>query len=159
MQQFDPNLPNLMTGEITTVVVQDPANTFGPPFEVGNHVLDRTEPFRVHVRWTLDGLLVPLWQKALEDSDWDVSVYAESMGGGNEIRLGTETVDVDVFRRNYEATIDVAGDVLQEHEPASNQSGVYKLVVAVFLNSDLGQPGFDLTGFAEGPFIQVEDPR
>jgi hypothetical protein len=42
MQQFDPNLPNLMTGEITTVVVQDPANTFGAPFEVGNHVLDRT---------------------------------------------------------------------------------------------------------------------
>jgi hypothetical protein len=28
----------------------------------------------------------------------------------------------------------------------------------VFLNSNLGDPGFDMTGFNEGPIIQVESP-
>lgn len=158
MHQFDPNIPGLITGDITTVVVQDPADTF-PTFEVGNHVLDRSKPFRVQVEWELDGLLVPLWQSALAAQPWNVSVYAESMGGGNEIRLGTETVTVVPSQRTYTATVTVPGNVLDEHQPNTNQSGVYKLVVAIFLNSTLGEPGFDMTGFSEGPFIQVEDPE
>lgn len=158
MQQFDPNIPGLMTGEITTVVVRDPANTF-PPFEVGNHVIDSDEDFKVGVKWELDGLLATLWLAALRSARWDVSVYAESMGGGNEVRLGTATVAVDPSDHTYEATIDVRGGQLQEHTPGTNVGGVYKLVVAVFLNSNLGRPGYDITGFSEGPYIQVEDPR
>jgi hypothetical protein len=158
MQQFDPNIPGLITGEITTVLVRDPANTF-PPFEVGNHVIDSDEDFQVRVTWELDGLLATLWLAALEAADWDVSVYAESMGGGNEVRLGTETVEVDPAQHAYEATIDVSGGQLQEHTPGTDIGGVYKLVVAVFLNSNLGSPGYDITGFSEGPYIQVEDPQ
>lgn len=158
MEQFDPNIPGLITGEITTVLVRDPANTF-PGFEVGNHVIDSDEDFQVRVQWELDGLLATLWLAALEDADWDVSVYAESMGGGNEIRLGTENVQVDPQQHQYAATIDVRGGRLQEHTPGTDFGGVYKLVVAVFLNSELGQPGYDITGFSEGPYIQVEDPQ
>lgn len=161
MKQFDPNLPNLITGDVTSAVVIDPANTF-PGFEVGNHVLDSSDPFTVEVRWELQGLIAELWLAALENNpannEWDVSVYAESMGGGNEIRLGTARVPVDHNILSYSATINVAPNQLDEHTPGSNQSGVYKLVVAVFANSDLGAPGFDITGFAEGPFIQVENP-
>lgn len=158
MQQFDPNIPGLISGDITTVIVRDPANTF-PGFEVGNHVIDSDEDFEVRVRWEIDGLLATLWLKALEDADWNVSVYAESMGAGNEIRLGTETVAVDPLDHTYQATIEVNGGQLQEHAPGTDFGGVYKLVVAVFLNSDLGAPGFDMTGFSEGPYIQVEDPQ
>lgn len=155
--QFDPNIPPYIGGDITTVVVQDPASTF-PPLEVGNRVLDRKKAFEVKVRWEIQGSLAPLWLAALQTADWDVSAYAESIGGGSEVRLGTTKVAVDPLNLTYEATINVAPLTLDEHTPNSNQSGVYKLVVAVFLDSTLGAPGFDMVGFAEGPYVQVEDP-
>jgi hypothetical protein len=32
-------------------------------------------------------------------------------------------------------------------------------VVSVFLNSNLGSPGFDVTGFREGPILKMENPN
>lgn len=161
MKQFDPNLPNLIQGDITSVVVRDPANTF-PGFEAGNHVLDSDESFQVRVKWELKGPLAKLWLAALEthppNNRWDVSVYAESQGGGPEVRLGTRRVIPDHNKLAYEATIDVQPGQLDEHTPGTDTGGVYKLMVAVFLNSNLGAPGFDIVGFAEGPIIMVESP-
>jgi hypothetical protein len=158
MQQFDPNIPGLIQGEVTTVTVVDPANTF-PPFELGNHVVNRDEEFEVIVRWELNGLLAPLWLAAL-GGNWDVSVYAESLGGGNEVRLGTDnTIAADPSVLAYTSTINVPAGLLDEHTPGSDVGGIYKLVVSVFLNSELGRPGFDMTGFNEGPMIQVENPQ
>ena len=57
----------------------------------------------------------------------------------------------------YQVKLQVPANALAEGDPGSNVSGIYKLVVAVFLNSNLGQPGFDMIGFNEGPYIQVED--
>ena len=48
-------------------------------------------------------------------------------------------------------TVNVPSNTLDEHAPGTDTSGVYKLVAAVFLNSDLGPPGFDMIGFNEGP--------
>ncbi len=48
---------------------------------------------------------------------------------------------------------------LDEENPGNPLvSGVYKLVVTVFLNSVFGSPGYDIMGFAEGPVIKVENP-
>lgn len=59
----------------------------------------------------------------------------------------------------YEATIVVPKDKLDEHDPGTDIGGIYKLAVAVFLNSTLaGTPGFDLVGYREGPIIQAENP-
>ncbi|HWD82032.1 MAG TPA: hypothetical protein VG497_24210, partial [Kribbella sp.] len=85
MQQFDPNIPGLIEGDVTTVVVIDPANTF-PGFEVGNHVLNRDDSFDVRVDWKITGLLRKLWLSALR-GNWNVQVFAESLGGGPEILL------------------------------------------------------------------------
>jgi hypothetical protein len=97
-------------------------------------------------------------------------VYAESLGGGNEVRLGTQLVatgntlacTVNQAKDNctrYEATVTVPANTLQPHDPGTDQGGIYKLVAAVFLNSNLaGTPGYDLIGFSEGPIIQVENP-
>jgi hypothetical protein len=157
MQQFDPNIPGLIEGNVSTLVVLDPANTF-PPFEVGNHVLNRADPFVVTVKWKITGLLRPLWLSAL-GGNWNVQLYAESIGGGPEILLASDnTVAADPAREDYEVSFTVPGGSLEEGDPGSNTSGIYKLVVAVFLNSNLGSPGFDMTGFEEGPIIQVEDP-
>jgi hypothetical protein len=157
MQQFDPNIPGLIEGEVKTFIVTDPAGTF-PPFEVGNHVLDPTEPFDVSVSWSITGLLRPLWLAAL-GGRWNVQVYAESVGGGPEILLARDdSVAADPTVFDYSLKFTVPGGKLAEGNPGSNVSGIYKLVVAVFLNSNLGAPGFDMTGFQEGPIIQVEEP-
>ena len=157
MQQFDPNIPNLIGGEVTTVVVLDPAGTF-PPFEVGNHVLNADDTFFVDVTWEINGLLRPLWLAAL-GGNWNVQLFAESIGGGPEILLARDdTVAADPARAQYSVRLTVQASALEEGNPGSSTSGIYKLVVAVFLNSNLGQPGFDMTGFNEGPIIQVENP-
>lgn len=157
MQQFDPNIPGLISGDITTVVVIDPAGTF-PPFEVGNHVLNRDDSFQVSVTWKIDGLLRPLWLAALGGS-WNVQLFAESLGGGPEILLASDnSVAADPAVANYSVTLNIPPAALDEGDPGSNVSGIYKLVVSVFLDSTLGSPGFDMTGFNEGPIIQVENP-
>ena len=156
MQQFDPNIPGLIQGEITTLVVIDPAVNF-PPFEVGNHVLEPDEEFKVTVKWSITGLLRPLWLAAL-GGNWNVQVYAESIGGGPEILLARDdSVPADPNQADYEVTLTVPPNTLDEGDPGSNVSGIYKLVTSVFLNSTLGAPGFDMTGFLEGPIVQVED--
>jgi hypothetical protein len=157
MQQFDPNIPGLIEGNITTVKVIDPTGTF-PPFEVGNHVLNAGDPFQVNVEWRIIGLLRPLWLSAL-GGNWNVQVFAESLGGGPEILLARDdSVAADPTRSDYAALLTVPATALAEGDPGSNTSGIYKLVVSVFLNNNLGTPGFDMTGFNEGPIIQVENP-
>jgi len=158
MQQFDPNIPGLIEGNIDTVVVVDPALEFSP-YGVGNHVLNRNEAFQIKVAWKISGLLRPLWLKAL-GGKWNVQVFAESMGGGPEILLArNDTVPADPAVADYSLTLDVPPDTLAEGNPGSDVSGIYKLVVSVFLDSTLGPPGFDMTGFSEGPIVQVEDPN
>jgi hypothetical protein len=142
MQQFDPNIPGLIGGDVTTVVVIDPAGTF-PPFEVGNHVLNRNDSFQVNVAWEVTGLLRPLWLAAL-GGNWNVQLFAESLGGGPEILLASDnSVAADPAVGNYSVTLNIPPTALD---------------VSVFLNSNLGIPGFDMTGFNEGPIIQVESP-
>jgi hypothetical protein len=59
----------------------------------------------------------------------------------------------------YSTTLTVQPNTLDEENPGNPLvSGVYKLVVTVFLNSVFGSPGYDIMGFAEGPVIKVEDP-
>lgn len=157
MQQFDPNIPGLIGGDVSTVVVIDPARGF-PPFEAGNHVVNRDDSFQVKVAWKVLGLLRPLWLSAL-GGNWNVQLFAESLGGGPEILLARDdSVAALPPREDYSVTLNIPPGALQEGDPGSNVSGIYKLVVSVFLDSTLGSPGFDMTGFNEGPIIQVENP-
>jgi len=167
MDQFDPQIPGLMEGDVTSVIITDPQPFVGG---VGNKVVDPTKEFTLTIEWELFGQLVPLWLAALT-GNWDVSVYAESLGGGDEVRLGTTNVataamlpcTVNQAKANctkYAATLTVPPNTLQEHVPGTNRGGIYKLAVAVFLNSNLsGTPGFDVIAFREGPIIQAENPE
>lgn len=162
MNQFDPNLPGLLEGSVGTVAVTDPQPFVGG---VGNHVVDPTKEFTLTIEWRLDGQLVPVWLAAL-GGQWNVSAYAESLGGGPEVRLGTATVAATAFTSDpdqnhvkYTVSIAVPPNTIEEHAPGSDRSGIYKLAVAVFLNSTLlGVPGYDLIGYHEGPVIQAENP-
>jgi hypothetical protein len=168
MEQFDPNIPGLIEGAVS-IAITDPQPFVGGK---GNHVLDPEKAFTVNVEWELFGQLVPLWLAALA-GDWDVSVYAESLGGGPEVRLNSAAVPTTAVQpclvnttqpncTRFSAPVVVPPNSLPEHTPGTDVGGIYKLVVAVFLNSDIpttpGSPGFDLVGFSEGPIIQMESP-
>jgi hypothetical protein len=161
VDQFDPNIPGLIEGDITSVAVIDPPSL---PFQVGNLVLDPKQAFTLEIKWKVFGAITPVWLAAL-DQLWDVNVYAESLGDGPEVRIGNESRDKNTFAacagvncREYTVTVTVPPNTLPEDDGA-NVSGIYKLVVSVFLNSNLGLPGFDITGFREGPIIKIEDPN
>lgn len=154
--RFSPDIPGYLQGEITAVTVDAPPNF--PPPAVGTHVVDPAKPFGVIVTWTLTGVLVPLWQTALGGA-WDVTVYAESQAGGPETKIGNATVTTVPLQNAYTVTITASASGLEEHDPNSPRSGIYQLSAAVFLNSSLPAPGFDLVGFRGGPLIQVESPH
>jgi hypothetical protein len=169
VQQFDPNLFNsanqpLMQGDVTSVAVTEPG---GIVAGLSNHVVSPNLDFEVTVEWKIFGGLVPLWIAALDPAGanpWDVSIYAESIGGGQEQLIAETSVPTSTFtngagllERDYSAVVTVPAGTLQEGNPGSNISGVYKLAAVVFLDSTLGVPGYDLAGFSEGPIIEVED--
>ena len=159
MQQFDPNFAPFIEGAVTSVAVQET-----PPYGFPNRVVDPTEDFTIHVEWEVFGHFTPLWINALNDP-WTVTVYAESIGAGPEAPIGTATVAKADFTptaqpngRKYVADVTVTAGTLLEGNPGSQESGNYKLTTTVFLDSTLGEPGFDMIGFYEGPYLQVESP-
>jgi len=167
MHQFDPSIPGFMQGDVTGVTLTAPAGFPAPALP--NRVVDPAQPFTLTIEWEAYGALVPLWLAALTDM-WRIEVYAESLGGGPEIRIGsaqkakTDTVPCTVNGAQVNCTkwqvdVNIPAGALPEGNPggpAVSPSGIYKLAVSVFLNSTLGTPGFDLVGFHEGPIIQVE---
>jgi hypothetical protein len=166
MDRFDPNIPGLLEGELARVAITDPQ-----PFVhgLGNKVVDRNRPFTLTIEWEVYGQVAPIWLRALA-GNWNVSVYAESLGSGPERRLGSVAVDTTVFQpstdpnrvngRRYRADIAVPPNTLPEHDPGTDLSGIYRIVGSVFLDSRVaGEPGYDLIGFSDGPMIQVEDPH
>ena len=158
---LDPNLPPgaliipafSITGEVTHATVRDPGH-------VPNRVVDPTKPFTVDVEWKLEGGLVPLWLAAM-NQNWLVQAYAESMGPGPEVTLGSSTVPKGNFSSpaanvfEYSTTITVPANTLTEHLP---DSGIYKVVASVFLNSSVPGP-FDIAGFYEAELIKAENPE
>jgi hypothetical protein len=161
-QSFDPTIPGYMEGDVTSIAITAPA-TFPSP-ALRRLVVDPSQPFDVTVEWEIFGALVPLWLAGLAP-DWNVSVFAESIGPGPEVKLGSTTVAKTAVQpctvpkpncSKYTATVTVPPNTITED--VGNDSGTYKLVATVFLNSNLGTPGFDLTGFREGPILRAENP-
>lgn len=165
--RFDPNIPSTgptapaIEGAFTGIV----AITEQPTLGKSNLVVNRNQPFDIEVSWRVFGNLVPLWLTALSvnTKNWVVTAYAESQGPGDEVLLGRVDVPVGgpLFSLNeaYTAKLTIPANTLPEENPGnSSQSGVYKIVVTTFLDSDLGPVGYDMMGYAEGPIIKVENP-
>lgn len=156
-----PGSPALFQGDVTRLTVIDPQ-----PFShgVGNHVIDPTRDFTIRVEWEVFGQFAPLFL-GNGAPNWVVRAFAESIGPGPELRISQNitvptngTPVADINRPNLEtfaATLLVTAGTLPEDVAAN--SGIYKLVTTVFLNSNTaGVPGYDVAGYREGPIIQVE---
>ena len=155
LSRFDPDRGSEFKGEFTEVLVLDPAS----PGQNPNYVLNPAKEAHVKVSWKLEGRLVPLYVRALEDP-WVIKLFAETMGPGDDLYIATSQVEKGdpAQQKTYETTLVIPPYTLKEGNPTSNNSGVYKLVITAFLDSRLGTPGFDISGFTEGPLIRVENP-
>ena len=161
MSTFDPHLETpvsvLFKGEFNHVRCVDPAATF-PGISQANLVMNGARPFNIELEWELSGSLAPLWLAALGGS-WSVEAYAESVGPGPEQRIAAATVPANPGTMTYSTTLTVPANTLPEGNPgAAGPSGKYKIVCSCFLNSTLGTPGYDISGYVEGPVIMIENP-
>ena len=165
MSDFDPNVPAgplTITGQFSSAVVVKE----NPAFGAGNLVLNPNKPFDIKVKWKISGNVAEIWLNALasKSPDWVVTAYAESIGPGPEkILLAKKVPVLPLASANapfkYSTTLTVPANTLPEENPGNPLvSGVYKLVVTVFLDSRFGAPGYDIVGFAEGPIVKMENP-
>jgi hypothetical protein len=165
MSNFDTNVPSgflTITGTFSSAVLVNEVPAIG----VGNLVIDPTKPFDILVEWEIDGNIAELWLSALAvaSPNWVVTAYAESVGPGPELILVAQDVPVNPLPSanppfKYATTLTVPPNTLEEENPGDPLvSGVYKLVVTVFLDSVFGSPGYDIMGFAEGQVIKAENP-
>jgi hypothetical protein len=156
---FDPRVEvggtNLFKGEFTKLTVrQDPTL----PHHVSNRAIDPSQPFCLDLGWEVTGAEVPLRMNAV--GDWRIYAYAESVGPGPEIQINandTKPKGPIAPSMSWTHTVTIPANVLPEHLEAG-ASGVYKLCVVVFANSNLPGPGNDIIGFGELPVILSERP-
>lgn len=158
---FDPANPTALSieGDVRVTAVTD-----HPAIGTSNLVVNPNEHFHIRVEWEVVGNASPIWLAALSSSRWDVTAYVESMGPGDE-KFAAKSPPIAVgdpsgLTHNYSADLVVPAGTLKESNPGDpTQSGLYKIVVTVFLNSPHGLPGYDMMGYAEGPIVLAEDPN
>jgi hypothetical protein len=156
MQYFDPRKPGEMEGAFKRVTVVDPAILGHAP----NLVIDPTKDFTIEVEWEISGTETDLHLNA-GSANWVIAAYAESIGPGPEIILKEETEPrgpITTTNWSHTLTVPAPSGLAEENPGASGPSGVYKIVVTVFLNATISG-GYDIAGFHEGPMIKVEDPE
>lgn len=137
-------LPGL-AGDIGAVILID--NT--PPT---NNVLDADQPFQVRISWTVSPSVVA----TVLDGTWTVDLYAESMGPGNEVKVGSVNVAATGVQ-NYSGTITVAPGALRAESDPPPNSGVYKLVEVLTYRNRLGTKT-EIAAFSEGPTMLLREP-
>ncbi|HWC68909.1 MAG TPA: hypothetical protein VG478_12650 [Acidimicrobiales bacterium] len=137
--------PNPLTSSGTfTAVVQDNAG-------VPTDVIEASLEFRVDCQWDIDPITA-----GLLGGTWHVDLYAESLGGGFEGRVGGEFVNVTPGQTNYAATIIVPANTFPNDpsvHPLNDQSHVFKMVVV--LTHHNGNVTTSLCALQEGPAVLV----
>jgi hypothetical protein len=132
--------------------------TSGPTVEVYNaagnvdRVLDTGESFSIQIDWAISGGSAPLLA-----GTWTVRAFAESVGPGPEVLLGTASVAL-AGPLSFSATIPIpapAGNQLPSGPPPI--SGVYKIVTVITHTNAFGA-ATEMAGFEEGPVIQMRTP-
>jgi hypothetical protein len=125
-------------------VVQDNAG-------VPTDVIEASLEFRVDCEWDIDAITA-----AILGGEWHVDLYAESLGGGFEGRVGGVALAVVPGQLNYAAQIIVPANTFPNDPSAlvpTDQSNVYKMVVV--LTHSNGGVTTSLCALQEGPAVLV----
>lgn len=135
---------NDLSGDITMQVLDN------SPLPAPNTVLVRTAPFHIQVDWSVEGLVSPML-----GGDFTVEAFAESIGPGPEVSLGSINEPVanspadplNNNRRSYTRQITVPANTLDV--------SAYKIVVLLTHTNGVATA---LAGLAEAPLIQITEP-
>lgn len=136
-----------VTPNTSAMTVQVLDNTTAPA-----SILDAGLASTVQITWT-----VPAPTNALLGGSFRLRAYAESIGPGQEIQIGTTlVVPVVPLQVNYTANIAVAGGTLQgEGDGAPPVSGVYKIIAVL---QHLNPNPTEASGFAEATIRMFRSP-
>ena len=132
-----------LNGSVTNVAVIDHDGT-------PNKVLDDGLPFDVKVDWTVG----PAATAKVLDGTWTVKAYAESMGPGPEIIIGSKTAPANGGQA-YSTTMSVPAGTLKADVPPD--SGVYKLVVVITYRTTKNVLT-EIAAFSEGTNFLLRQP-
>ena len=131
-------------GEFTATV----NDTAGVP----TNVLEASLDFTVDCQWKIDPITA-----SILGGTWHVDLYAESIGGGFEGRLGGNNTPVVPGKSDfYKLTITVPANTLVNDPPVhplNDDSSVYKLVVV--LRHHNGAVTTSITALSDGPVVLV----
>jgi hypothetical protein len=136
----DIQFPTSLGPGVFTLMVRD--NNGNP-----SQVLEAAAPFSIDTWWSIDAAAARVL-----GGQWEVAAYVESIGPGQEKQVGsTRTVPL-TGGTNYSTTITVPANTLVD-DPASGQSGAYKLV-AVLTHRNFNKLS-DVAALAEGPIVRI----
>lgn len=141
---FEPQVPPVLTGDVTSVIVKDP-NGLVPAITV----VRMKDPWTVNVKWYVQGDLASDLNPA---TVWRVGIRLESIGGGLETEVLYRDIPLMPFSfYQYDEDFDI---------PAANSfnnfaPGVYKLIVVI--TSNIGGVPQTMAGYKEGPMLQFYD--
>lgn len=137
----DIQFPNVFFGPGTfTATVND--NNGNP-----SNVLEAGQPFTIAASWNI-GALAAL----LLGGQWEVAAYAESIGPGPELELGTTGPIPLNGGQAYAATVTVNANTVPNN-PAPPNSGVYK-IVTVLTHRNFGVVS-NVAAVVEGPVVRI----
>lgn len=117
------------------------------PGELPTRIFDINDLVEVKVDWTLTGSLA-----RMICGTWQVDLYLESIGKGEEFEIEGCTVDLSSSNNGqYTCTIPIRAGTIQ---PAAGETDIaYKMVVSVTYKDRGGRPG-PIAGFVELPMVQ-----
>ena len=136
-----------LDGTITNVTILDKDSN-------PNRVIDDEFPFVVKVDWTVS----PPATARLLDGKWQINLYAESLGPGPELKIGSGTLTAN-GSTTYTLSITVPppyGGLASDETPPPD-SGVYQLTVVLTYLTVTGRKT-EMAGFAEGPTFMLREP-
>lgn len=118
------------------------------------HVIRANNAWSIKVDWKTSGAL-----SAFLVGNWHVHAYLESIGPGQELRLGGNLIRLTPGPGtiSYSSTINVAPNTVVVQGGHPNESVPMKLVVTVTYDWADNVPG-PMAGYIEGPVIQFFNP-
>lgn len=109
-------------------------------------VLEAGLEFKVETEWEIDAV-----SALLLGGQWEVTTYAESIGPGAEVRIGSTTTPLTGAQK-YKAVVTVPAGTLP-NDPGQPVAGAYKLVTVLVLRN-FGKIT-NVAALVEGPVVRI----
>jgi hypothetical protein len=129
-----------------------PTNTVLDPDLNPNNILQENLGGSCRVDWSFTGPATPF----LDPTTFTVSLYAEAIGPGPDMLVGSVNVPGSAHTPPWNYTTNVAIPPNSLPATGPNASGVYRLTTVI--TNSIGGQRDQLAGFVDGPVIEMRSP-